>query len=412
MPTPGSRIASAVRGAGRARPGRCALRRAASQAARRAATASRPGRAATATRRCARWRWRTARRSVLLAHHRRDQAETLLLQALRGAGVGGPGRHAARGRARRHHLGCGPGWARPRDDIDAYVRRHRLHHIEDDSNADPRFARNRLRLQVWPALTAGVSSSAESTLADSGGAGRRRPRRALDELAAHRPGGSRHARRPRRGRVARAVVPARRSNALRAWLQAQRGQPAPAEPGARADGRTAGARAKARWPMPAGELRLLSRQPELRRRRAAAAVPARRARDDAEPARAGRHAAAGLGRAPRACAGGARAACRWPGWPNCDLRARCGRRAVPGRHRPPAAQPEEAVPGGRRAGLGARRAAGLQRRPTGLRARPGPRCACASACPASRWCDCAGAAAATPTAQSAGAKMRGSRSAA
>ncbi|MEY4907351.1 MAG: tRNA lysidine(34) synthetase TilS, partial [Pseudomonadota bacterium] len=50
-------------------------------------------------------------------------------------------------------------WRRPwlqhaRAAIDAYVEHHGLQHIEDDSNADPRYARNRLRLQVWPALTA------------------------------------------------------------------------------------------------------------------------------------------------------------------------------------------------------------------------------------------------------------------
>lgn len=88
---------------------------------------------------------------VLLAHHRRDQAETWLLQALRGAGPAGLSampQEAERG---------GVVWARPwldqpRSAIDGYVQRHRLRHIDDDSNADPRFARSRLRTQVWPAL--------------------------------------------------------------------------------------------------------------------------------------------------------------------------------------------------------------------------------------------------------------------
>jgi tRNA(Ile)-lysidine synthase len=49
-------------------------------------------------------------------------------------------------------------WARPwldqpREAIEAYVRRHRLRFVDDASNDDPRFARNRLRLEVWPALT-------------------------------------------------------------------------------------------------------------------------------------------------------------------------------------------------------------------------------------------------------------------
>ena len=90
---------------------------------------------------------------VLLAHHQRDQAETFLLQALRGGGTAGLSAMPA------HAERDGIRWERPwlaksRAEIDAYVRRHRLRHVEDDSNADPRWARNRLRLQVWPALLA------------------------------------------------------------------------------------------------------------------------------------------------------------------------------------------------------------------------------------------------------------------
>jgi tRNA(Ile)-lysidine synthase len=88
---------------------------------------------------------------LLLAHHRQDQAETLLLQALRGGGVAGLAgmpRDACRDGVR---------WVRPwldhpRTAIEAYVAAHGLTFIEDDSNANPRFARNRLRLSVWPAL--------------------------------------------------------------------------------------------------------------------------------------------------------------------------------------------------------------------------------------------------------------------
>ena len=90
---------------------------------------------------------------VLLAHHRGDQAETVLLQALRGAGPAGLSAMPAqveRG---------GITWARPwlersRQDIEAYVRRHRLSFVDDPSNASPRFARNRLRNEVWPTLLA------------------------------------------------------------------------------------------------------------------------------------------------------------------------------------------------------------------------------------------------------------------
>lgn len=101
--------------------------------------------------------------AVLLAHHRRDQAETVLLQALRGGG--------ARGLAAMpvSALRDGITWLRPwrdhpREAVEAYVRRHRLRFVDDGSNADPRFARNRLRLTLWPALL-GSFPEAEAALA-------------------------------------------------------------------------------------------------------------------------------------------------------------------------------------------------------------------------------------------------------
>ena len=89
--------------------------------------------------------------AVLLAHHREDQAETFLLQALRGGGAAGLAAMPARSER------DGIAWLRPwlaqsREAIDAYVRAHRIRHVDDHSNADPRFARNRLRQQVLPAL--------------------------------------------------------------------------------------------------------------------------------------------------------------------------------------------------------------------------------------------------------------------
>lgn len=89
--------------------------------------------------------------AVLLAHHRRDQAETVLLQLLRGAGARGLAAMPASA------LRSGIAWLRPwrdhpRGAVEAYVRRYRLRFVDDGSNADPRFARNRLRLQLWPVL--------------------------------------------------------------------------------------------------------------------------------------------------------------------------------------------------------------------------------------------------------------------
>lgn len=102
---------------------------------------------------------------VWLAHHRRDQAETLLLQALRGGGVAGLAAMPPM------HRRDGVWWARPwlgvpREAIEAHVEHHGLQPVEDGSNADARWARNRLRLQVWPALTA-ACPQAELSLAQA-----------------------------------------------------------------------------------------------------------------------------------------------------------------------------------------------------------------------------------------------------
>jgi tRNA(Ile)-lysidine synthase len=89
---------------------------------------------------------------VLLAHHSQDQAETVLLQLLRGAGPRGLAAMPAsawRGGLRW----CRPWLAIDPGRIEDHVRIHRLSHVADPSNEDPRFARSRLRRDVWPALT-------------------------------------------------------------------------------------------------------------------------------------------------------------------------------------------------------------------------------------------------------------------
>ncbi len=90
---------------------------------------------------------------VLLAHHRRDQAETVLLQALRGGGAAGL---AAMPRDIERE---GLRWVRPWLDsppqaIHSYSSGHGLRGVEDPSNLDSRYARSRLRQAVWPALAA------------------------------------------------------------------------------------------------------------------------------------------------------------------------------------------------------------------------------------------------------------------
>jgi tRNA(Ile)-lysidine synthase len=162
--------------------------------------------------------------TILLAHHRRDQAETVLLQALRGAGPAGL---AAMPRAVQRD---GLWWLRPwldmpREAIEAYVRRHRLRWVDDASNADPRFARSRVRERVWSALTHAFGD-AEVTLA----AVARRAHEAqalLAEVAASDLASIVDADGRLQVPLWRALSPARRANALRTWLRAQLGRGAP-----------------------------------------------------------------------------------------------------------------------------------------------------------------------------------------
>jgi tRNA(Ile)-lysidine synthase len=88
---------------------------------------------------------------LLSAHHRNDQAETLLLNLMRGSGPAGM-------------AGIGlltpfaAGWLVrplidvPRDALEAYAAAQNLHWVDDPSNEDLRFDRNYLRHEVLPPL--------------------------------------------------------------------------------------------------------------------------------------------------------------------------------------------------------------------------------------------------------------------
>src|SRR6185295_19393705 len=89
---------------------------------------------------------------LALAHQLDDQAETVLMNLLRGAGVRG-----ARGMAPKSTL-AGKTLARPlldvpREAIVAYARHHGLEWIDDESNASDAFTRNFIRLRIAPILS-------------------------------------------------------------------------------------------------------------------------------------------------------------------------------------------------------------------------------------------------------------------
>ncbi len=104
---------------------------------------------------------------LLTAHHQDDQAETLLLQLLRGAGVKGLASMPVIGPfARGHHLR--PLLEFSRAQLEAYAERHQLQWIEDESNMDLRFDRNYIRQQLmpvikqrWPAANKTIARAAE-----------------------------------------------------------------------------------------------------------------------------------------------------------------------------------------------------------------------------------------------------------
>ena len=92
---------------------------------------------------------------LLLAHHQNDQAETVLLQLLRGAGVAG-----LSGMPANKFIQSGttpitlwrPLLDQSRVELEAYAKEHKLKWIEDPSNQDRKYRRNAIRKDIIPKL--------------------------------------------------------------------------------------------------------------------------------------------------------------------------------------------------------------------------------------------------------------------
>ena len=122
---------------------------------------------------------------VVLAQHADDQVETLLLALSRGAGLPG----LASMPARWHRLGLQ--WHRPLLSVPGWTLREWLgkqapdsvpQWIEDPSNVDQRFTRNRIRAQVLPALAQALPAFRDTFARSAAHAAQ--AQEALNELAA------------------------------------------------------------------------------------------------------------------------------------------------------------------------------------------------------------------------------------
>lgn len=151
--------------------------------------------------------------AVWLAHHADDQLETLLLALSRGAGV--PGLAAMPSTWVVDGQPFGRPWlAVPGAALQAHVASHSLPHMEDPTNADLRFTRNRIRQRLLPVLREvfpSLAQTAARTARHCAQASRLLDGLAADDLQA--------VGEPPRIQALRALPADRLANALRLWLR-------------------------------------------------------------------------------------------------------------------------------------------------------------------------------------------------
>ena len=156
----------------------------------------------------------SAIKSVAIAHHADDQVETLLLALSRGAGVAGLA--AMPERWERSDLV----WHRPLLRVAAIDVRRWLHAqefswVEDPSNRDERFTRNRIRARLLPVLEAAFPAFRDTFARSASNAAQ--AAQLLQELAAEdmaRVGQPPHI------QLLQQLSRARQANVLRHWLRA------------------------------------------------------------------------------------------------------------------------------------------------------------------------------------------------
>jgi tRNA(Ile)-lysidine synthase len=107
-------------------------------------------------------REKTDAKHIAVAHNRDDQAETLLLRLLRGAGLSG----LAAMSPKTDHV-VRPLIETGRADILHYLKDRRIAFREDESNADPRYLRNRVRHELIPFLEERFQPQTRKLLAET-----------------------------------------------------------------------------------------------------------------------------------------------------------------------------------------------------------------------------------------------------
>lgn len=107
-------------------------------------------------------REKTGAKNIVIAHNQDDQAETLLLRLLRGAGLAG----LAAMRPKNGPI-IRPLIEMSRADIISYLRDRRIAFREDESNALPQYARNRIRHELIPFLEEKFQPQARKLLAET-----------------------------------------------------------------------------------------------------------------------------------------------------------------------------------------------------------------------------------------------------
>ena len=191
-----------------------------------AAAGESPEAAARDARYAALGRWLPAGHCLLTAQHRDDQAETLLLQLLRGSGV-----HGLAAMPESNVFGNGmhlrPLLAFPRSDLHAWALGRGLAWIEDPSNRDTAFDRNYLRTGIMPVLRQRWPAAASSLARSAGHCAE-----AADLIGQLAELDLQHVRGRHAGTLSVAgldsLPPARCRNVLRHWIRARTGTFPPA----------------------------------------------------------------------------------------------------------------------------------------------------------------------------------------